>query len=315
MPGRMLRAWTIAALVLGLGLGIGLGPSGAGAQPYSAALTVNGSAITHYDIEQRMLLIAALGGSGDLRAHAVEQLTEDKVKLQAGRAIGLEVDATFIQAGLEEFAAQRGLDVLDVLQVLEARGIDRQTMDDFVAANIVWREVLGARFRNRAMPSDEDVDAEIALAASTPTEVYELAEIALPFAERGEEETLALAERLHRDLGRGTSFNAAVREYSRSASARRDGLLEPMPAQQMPPALRSQSLLLRPGQITRPIPIPGGVAILQLVSIRQQPPQPIAADDIEAREALRLRLFNERISIFGQGYLQELLADALIVER
>lgn len=307
----MLRAWTIAALVWGLGLGA----PGAGAQPFSAALTVNESAITHYDISQRVLLLEALGGSGDLRAQAVEQLTEDKVKLQAGRAIGLEVDEGFVQAGLEEFAAQRGLEALDVLQVLDARGIDRQTMDDFVAANIVWREVLGARFRNRAMPSEEDLDAAIALAASTPTEVYQLAEIALPFAERGEEETIAFAEQLHRDISRGASFSAAVRQYSRSASAQRDGLLDPMPAQQIPPALRTQVLLLRPGQITPPIPIPGGVAILQLVSIRQQPPQPIAADDIEAREALRLRLFNERISIFGQGYLQELLADALIVER
>ena len=50
-------------------------------------------------------------------------------------------------------------------------------------------------------------------------------------------------------------------------------------------------------------------------SISQQPPQPIAEDDIAAREALRLRIFNERISTFGQGYLQELLADALIVVR
>ena len=34
-----------------------------------------------------------------------------------------------------------------------------------------------------------------------------------------------------------------------------------------------------------------------------------------AREALRQQLFTERLTSFGQGYLQELESDALIVER
>ena len=68
--------------------------------------------------------------------------------------------------------------------------------------------------------------------------------------------------------------------------------------------------------MTRPIPIPGGVAILKVVSIRQERPDPNAPPpDAAAREALRQQLFTERISSFGQGYLQELLGDALIVER
>ena len=311
MPGRMPMALKIMAICWGLALGA----VGAAANPYSAALTVNDSAVTVYDIDQRIMLLEALGGSGDLREQAVEQLTEDRLKIQAGKEIGLEHDEGMIQAGLEEFAGQRGLAADDVLQILDARGIDRQTMDDFVAANIIWREVLGTRFRARSMPSEEDLDAALSLAATTPLEVYQLAEIALPFAERGEQETIAFAEQLHRDLSRGASFAAAVRQFSRSSSAERGGMVEPIPGDQIPPALRTQVLLLRPGQITRPIPIPGGVALLQLVSISQQPPQPIAEDDIAAREALRLRIFNERISTFGQGYLQELLADALIVVR
>ena len=74
-------------------------------------------------------------------------------------------------------------------------------------------------------------------------------------------------------------------------------------------------LLLRPGQVTRPVPISGGLAILKLVSIRQERPDPADAADPAVRDALRQRLFTERITSFGQGYLQELLGDALIVER
>ena len=76
-------------------------------------------------------------------------------------------------------------------------------------------------------------------------------------------------------------------------------------------------LLLSPGQTTRPLPIAGGVALIKLVSISQVRPDPKAmkADDPAAREALRQQLFVERITSFGQGYLQELLGDALIVKR
>lgn len=314
----MRRAWAIAAMCWGLGWGLATdpGPAGATENPYSAALTVNDSAVTFYDIDQRTRLLGALGASGDLRALAITQLTEDRVKLQAAAELGIILPEGAIEAGFEEFAATRGIATTDVLQVLEARGIDRQTMDDFVESGIAWREVIGARFRARAMPSEEDLDAAIALSATTPTEVLQLAEIAMPFAEHGEAETIALADRLYREIARGaTSFSAAVRQYSRSASAERGGLIDPMPAVNLPPALRAQVLLLRPGQTTRPIPIAGGLALLQLVSIRQEAPRPIAADDFEAREALRIRLFNERIATFGQGYLQELLSDALIVER
>lgn len=307
----MRKAWGIIALCWGLGLGASV----AAQNPYSAALTVNNAAVTHYDIQQRIMLLDVLGASGDLQAMAVTQLTEDRVKTQAGEALGILMPEGAIEAGLEEFAGQRGLEVENVLQVLDARGVDRQTMDDFVESGLIWREVIGTRFRARAMPSEEDVDAAISIAATTPQEVMQLAEIAMPFAEHGEPETVALADRLYRDLSRGASFAAAVRQYSRSSTAERGGLIEPMPAAQLPPALRAQVLLLRPGQVTRPFPISGGLAILQLVSIRQGAPQPIAADDFEAREALRVRLFNERIASFGQGYLQELLADALIIER
>jgi hypothetical protein len=75
-------------------------------------------------------------------------------------------------------------------------------------------------------------------------------------------------------------------------------------------------LLLRPGQVTRPLPISGGIALIQLVSVTQVRPDPNAPPATpEEREALREQLFTERINSFGQGYLQELLGDALIVER
>ena len=88
-----------------------------------------------------------------------------------------------------------------------------------------------------------------------------------------------------------------------------------MPANRLPPAFRTEVLLLRPGQVTRPVPISGGLAIIKLASVNQVRPEPVDAADPAVREELRQRLFGERMQSFGQGYLQELLGDAIIVER
>jgi peptidyl-prolyl cis-trans isomerase SurA len=307
------------SLFLGLALLLAVPLAPAAAQnPFSPAVTVNESAVTHYDIEQRMRLLEALGARGDLRALALEQLIEDRLKVQAGRELGIELPEDALLAGLEEFAATRGLTIDDVLRTLVARDIDRQTMDDFVESGIVWREVVQSRFRQRAQPSEADLDVALNLAANTPVEVLELSEIALPFEERGEEATAAFAEQLSSDLNRGAAnFATAVRSFSRSGSAAQGGKLPPLPAQQLPPALRAQVLLLQPGRVTPPLPISGGLAILRLDAIRSVPREQAAEDlpDEEIRNQLREEIFLQRITSFGQGYLQELLSDALIIEQ
>lgn len=289
------------------------------ANPYAAAITVNDGVITNYDIDQRILLLEALGANGDLRTLAVQQLTEDRIKLQAGEAIGIDADDTAIAIGIEEFAANRGLTLDDVNAALSARNIDQQAMNDFVESGLVWREVLAQRFRARATPTEADIDAALEIAGNRPREILTLAEIALPFAEHGEAETIALADRLSAQLRSGANFAAVASEYSRSDTAQNGGLLEPLPAERLPPSFRTQVLLLSPGQVTRPIPISGGVAIIKLVSLEQLRPDPAAAEaaaeDPAIRDQFRQQLFGERITSFGQGFLQELLGDALIVER
>ena len=179
----------------------------------------------HHPLRHRAAraLLDALGAAGDLRELAVTQLTEDRVKLQAGEALGIELPEDAVAAGLEEFATTRGLTLDDVLRVLDSRGIDRQTMDDFVESGIVWREVVGTRFRARAKPTEAELDEALEIARTQPREMIQLAEIALPFAERGEAETLALAERLSRRARPRRQTSRRWRATTAAAPARRAG--------------------------------------------------------------------------------------------
>lgn len=286
------------------------------ANPYEPARIINGDVITDYDISQRARLLEALGVEGDLRSQALEDLTNDRLKVQSGAQIGFELPEDALLNGLEEFAASRGAGIDDVLQILDARDIDRQAMDDFVEAGLVWREVLGARFRRLSMPTDAEVDAALAVEANTPISIYTVAEIALPYAERGQQETERLANELYRELSLGGDFPSAARQFSRAQSAQNGGRVDPMPLSGMPGPLRAAVGDLSPGQVAPPIPISGGVAIVKVLEIRKELPEPDPnRTEFERREAMRLELFSDRINSFGAGYLQELRRDAVIVEQ
>jgi peptidyl-prolyl cis-trans isomerase SurA len=275
---------------------------------------VNGEAVTEYDIDQRTLLLESLGAEEDVRSLATQQLTEERLKVQAARRLGLELSPEQILAGVEEFAATRGMSVDDVLGILQDRGIDRETLNDFVEAGLVWRELIGARFRQVAIPTDAEVEAALARQVNTPVTVYYLAEIALPFSERGQQQTMQLADQLLNELSLGGDFSVAAAQFSRSDTARSGGTLAPMIAETMPPGLREEVEALRVGQVAGPVPIGGGVAIVKLLDTRQELPEqdPDVARE-ERLDAVRRELFAARVELYGEGLLQELMSDAIIV--
>ncbi len=383
--------------------------------PFSAAYLVNEKAITHYDIDQRMKLLEALGARGGIRDLAIEQLTNERLQVYAADLIGLELIDGAVEEGMEEFSARRNFTSAQVIQGLAQRGITEQAFRDFVEAGLIWREVVQARFRALATPSESDLDAALDFASRAVQESVDIQELAIPFEGSSEDAVKALAERLSRDLNRGGSFGAAVNRYSRAPSARNGGRLGWIPAASLPAQIAGQVLALQPGEVTAPIELPVGVMLIKLLDIRDEPrseaenaelsvvysqlvvplsasaseeavaaateqldairrearfctdideraeefgigsgrsePTPASAvpaalaetlramdaGDIEIlsgaggvtlvmlcarsgeaspeeREALRRRLFQQRMTSFGQGYLQELLADAVIIE-
>lgn len=402
-------------VIAGLGIFLIIPGAPASAQnPYAAAYTVNASVISNFDITQRKVLLGALGASGNLDKIAVEQLTDDRLKLQAARENGVRLPPGALVQGLEEFAARRDMSGADLAAQLKNIGVTQQAIDDFLVSGLLWRTVVQGRFRARATPSDADLDAVLQISASGQQQSVLISELGMPFAELGETETRDLAKRLSIQLdGRG-DFGAAVRRYSRAASAQNDGSLGWVQTSGLPTGLAGQILSLMPGEVTAPIEVPEGIIIIKLHNIRtdasRRPPDlsiaygklsvplarnagakaeaaaqkrlrevmdrvitcrdaaslagdfgaesgrfgPVSVGDIsgnlalqlarldpgestifrdsggmslillctrqidvdpEQREALRSRLFSQRINSFGQGYLQELRRDAVIIEQ
>jgi peptidyl-prolyl cis-trans isomerase SurA len=308
------------ALALALAAGWATGGAGqAAAQtPFRPVAVVNDSAITGYDLAQRALILGALGypaeDTGQLQTAALDQLVEDKLKLQAGEQIGVTATPELIASGVEEYARRAGMTPEAFRSAMRGRGVTDQALDDMVAAQVVWLDVIRRRFGDRVQPAEAEIDAEMAVSGGGTTE-YRVLEIGLPLTAdgRSEAETRALAQELSASLAQGGDFGAAVASYSGAPSAARGGEVGWVTTDRMPPELRQTLAQLEVGQVSPPLPVAGGLSILKLVDKRQTAGTPAA--EPRSREEVRNALITERSDRLAEGLLQEMRRDALIEVR
>ena len=258
--------------LLVFGVLAGIAPSPVGAQnPYAVARKVNTEVITNYDISQRVRLYAAFGfRPPEPQTLALEELTQDRLKTQAAEELGIIVGPEGLAEAIEQYAAQRQLTVPVLRQRLRSAGVADETFDDFITNEVRWRNVVNARFRRRAAPSDDDLDAALTFAATVPQEVFLLREIAIAFAEHGQSGARTIADRIRRQVAGGSSFSALARQFSRSGTASQGGFLGWTPASRLPPPVAAEVQTLSPGGVSNPIPVPAGLILIQLVDIREE---------------------------------------------
>jgi peptidyl-prolyl cis-trans isomerase SurA len=313
-----MRMRLVAALVLAA-VAAGSAPGTAGAQtPFRPVAVVNDSAITGFDLAQRMLILNALGypaGSQEqLRTLALDQLVEDKLKFEAGRQSGIALTPELIASGIEQYASRAGTTPEAFRNALRARGVTDQALDDMVAAQVVWLEVIRTRFGDRVQPGEAEIDAELAQAGAGQTE-FRVLEIGLPLTADGrtEAETRALAEDLAGSLRQGGDFGQAVARYSAAPSASRGGEVGWVTTERMPPELRQTLSQLEVGEVSPPLQVAGGLSILKVVDQRRIGGGP--AVQSLSREQVRDALITQRSERLAEGLLQEMRRDALIEVR
>lgn len=296
----------------------GLAPAGAQTL-FRPVAVVNDVAITGYDLAQRAQILVALGypaASPDaLRAEALDQLVDEKLKLQAATRMGVEVTPDMVQAGIDEFARRAGVAPDAFRAVLNTQGVSTQALEDMARAEVGWLQVVRARFAGRVEPGEADIERELALLSSDSASQYRVLEIGLPLEDDGrtEAQTRALAEQLYERLSAGGDFEAAVAQYSKAPSAASGGKVGWISTERMPPELRRELAELDVGEVSRPMPVAGGLSILKVMEKRAGggAPEP----DDTARAAVRNQLMNQRSARLAEGLLQEMRRDAMIEVR
>jgi len=257
-----------------LGLALATAPLAAFAQgDFSPAITVNGRAITGFELAQRKLFLDLLRVPGDHAADAERGLIEDRLRMDAAERAGIEVSQDQVTAGMTEFASRANLDLPQFIEAIGQGGVDAETYRDFVRAGIVWRELVRQRFANRVIVGDADIQRALSIdlgRGQGPR--VKISEIFLPSSPATFADQRDLAEELSKTATTEGTFGQAARSYSASPSRDAGGQIGWIPVTNLPPQMRPLVLSMQPGQVTPPVPLPNAVVLVRLQALDQGGP-------------------------------------------
>jgi peptidyl-prolyl cis-trans isomerase SurA len=264
-----LKSLTEAARRMGFALAAALVLAGplAAQGLFSPAIIVNDQVITRYELEQRERFLILLNAPGNPAEQAREQLIDDRLKLTEVRRAGLLPTEEELAAGVAEFAGRANLSAEELVEALEANGVARQTLVDFVQSGIGWRNLVQTRFAGRAEVSEGEVDRAIGGEGAGNVRVR-LAEIVMPIDPARQEEVRARAAEIS-EYTTEAQFADAARRFSAAPSASAGGQLPWQELTRLPPGLRPIILGLAPGEVSDPIPLEGALALFQLRDIEE----------------------------------------------
>ena len=233
---------------------------------------VNDRIITRYELNQRVLFMQLLRQQGDLPELALNDLIDDRLRMSVAEQIGLAVTPDALATGMAEFASRANLTTEEFLTAIAQGGVDPQGFRDFVEAGLVWRDVVRAKFGPSVKVSEVAVDRAIAAGAvaNGPVKVL-VSEILLRSNAGDGVDAQAVARQLKADMKTETGFADAARRLSKAETSVRGGRMEWQSLSQLPPAAGPMLMAMKPGEVTDPIAVPGGVVVYFLRRIGQEP--------------------------------------------
>lgn len=265
---------------------------------FAPRIYVNDRAITNYEVEQRVLFLRVLRAPGNPEDEALKALIEDRLRQTEAERLGIKLSEQDLTSGLTEFASRANLTPEQFVVELGKAGIAPETFRDFVAAGILWRQVVRAKFLGQVPISEADVDKALEAAARPRALQVLVSELVIPAPEGQEEAAMAQAQELSETLSGEGAFASAARRYSAAPTAGAGGRLDWLPLANLPAAIGQKVLALDPGEVSDPVSVPGAVVLFLLRDVAEDKtaePISVTVDWVEflvpddAAEIARLR--------------------------
>jgi peptidyl-prolyl cis-trans isomerase SurA len=224
--------------------------------------TVNDSVITGYDLRQRMLLLIAMTqvqptpeNIPAIQQEALNALIDERLQVQElANYADLKVSDQEVDEEIAAMAQEVGATPQAYLSFLESGGIRPQTLREQLRTQIGWRRLVGGRFQTRARVSKGAVDTALRqISEAASKKQYLIGEI-----------YIEAANQLVQQMVQGAPFQAVAQQFSSAPSKNRGGDAGWVVAGTVNPALQAALDQLEVGQLSRPIPVEGGVYIIYM---------------------------------------------------
>ena len=235
---------------------------------FDTVISVNKTAITNYELEQRIRFFSFLNEPGDANIKSRQSLIDDRLKMVAAQKEGIALTSIELKKSMSDFAKNSNQGLAALLGLLKQGGVDPETFRDFVEVGVVWREVVRKRFSSQVNPTTAEIDRAVISASPKGGIKVLLTEIILPAGPN----QLRESQKISKQLTKITSvkvFSDQATKLSVSNSRENGGKLPWRNLKDIPNGLRQIIASLQPGQVTTPIEVNNAIVLFQLRDIAE----------------------------------------------
>lgn len=271
-------------------------------------LFVAGDPITAVDIEQRNKLNTMFGGKPKPRQELINELIDEKLKIQAGKRFNFEVSESEVDASFANIAKNVGLSPDKFIEQLKQRGISATSLKARLKADITWGQIVRGRFQQTLQVGEKDIfEAEAKITEPKEKGVeYTLYPITFvvprnspPTAIEARRKEAEMFRARFQDCDSGLKFARALREVVVRAPVRRN-------TADLSPQLREVLAKVDLGKVTPPEQTEGGIEVFAMCDRKE------TNSDSPTKRKLRDEMFTQRFQKQADRYLKELRRQAMI---
>lgn len=234
------------------------------------AAIVNDQVISLSDVAQRArLLLITLGVSASQEnlqqalPRALEDLIDERLQLQKAGEFDVKISDADITSAVQDVAAQNQSTIEDLYNTLQSNGVNPETLQEQMRAEIAWRRIMSGLYGSRIRISQLQIDSMLdRLSADASKERYQLSEIFLYApTEADKNQALQGAGVIVEQLRQGARFQLAAQQYSNSPTAAVGGDLGWVSPAELPAEAQAVLKDATPPILTTPIVVDDGVYI------------------------------------------------------
>jgi peptidyl-prolyl cis-trans isomerase SurA len=278
-------------------------------------LMVNGDLITDYDIEQRSKFIAVSTHKPPPRQQVIEELIDEKLKVQVGRRYKIEPTDSDINSSYAEMAHRmnRTWTGDQLTQALAQSGIDAATLKAKIGADLVWQSIIRGKFQSSLQFNEKSVEAEIKTRKkddSTPVIGYDYKLQPILFVVPRNDTALTEARRRDAEALRAR-FTSCDTGLALARSLREVYVQDPITknSSELAPAYRDILDKTEIGHLTAPETTSRGIEVFALCEKKEN------KADTPEKMAAREKLFATQFESKAKRYLQDLRRQAMIERK
>jgi len=271
------------------------------------AVIVNGAPITTYDIEQRTKFNTLSTHKTPGRQEVIEELIDEKLKVQAGQRYKLEVSDGDVDNAFANMAKRMHLTSEQLTGALAHAGVDAQTLKARIKADIAWQQIVRGKFAWSLQVRDKDIRDKLKDDDKKEVGYEYLLRPILFIVQPGASEQVIDGRKREAEALRvrfescdsGLNFARALRDV-----AVRDQIVKS--SADLAPALRKILDEVAVGKLTSPEITPQGVQMFALCAKREN------KVDSAATQETRNEMFQEQFQAKSKRYLDELRRGSMI---